>query len=549
MHQCRGFSRFAGRTSSIRKAKAPRRRPPVTEDLEPRRLLSLSLVVNTLQDSIDPVGSATVSLRDAITQANSAGTPTNITFAPNLNGSILLSNGQLEISSNMAIGGPGAGVITIDAQSQSRVLQVDAGATSTISGLTMTNGRSNGEAIFSGGAILNDGTLTLTGVLVSNSRAATGFPDSPGGSGGGIYSDGTLTITNSAIIGNTAGGGGAGLAQPDLGDDGGGGGFGGGIANDGVLSVFNTTISGNAAGAGGAGGEGLPSVTLGEGGMGGNGGDGGGIVNGVFNTTATPTATLINDTISENTVGPRGPGGLGYISGFPGFPGGGEGVANEAGASLAIGNTIVANNNIQLEPGDTFGQFNSLGYNLIGDTGTSSGWTTTDQVGSSALPLNALLAPLSNYGGPTQTYALMKGSPALNHGNNGQVIQYSLNTDQRGLSRIFNTVVDIGSYEAQPPALAGDVNHDGTVNFSDLVLLAQHYNSSVPLYELGDLNGDGIVNFPDLVILAQNYNKTSTAASAALQPQATDSPAITTDAATLHHKLMPSIRTTSKVRG
>jgi len=69
----------------------------------------------------------------------------------------------------------------------------------------------------------------------------------------------------------------------------------------------------------------------------------------------------------------------------------------------------------------------------------------------------------------------------------------------------------------------GDANLDGSVNFSDLVALAQHYNTaSGANWDQGDFNYDGKVNFTDLVALAQNYGGTavpaavSASASAAL---------------------------------
>jgi len=61
------------------------------------------------------------------------------------------------------------------------------------------------------------------------------------------------------------------------------------------------------------------------------------------------------------------------------------------------------------------------------------------------------------------------------------------------------------------PLAAGDATADGSVDFNDLVKLAQNYNSSGPsLWEQGDFNGDGLVDFNDLVLLAQNYNTTQT---------------------------------------
>lgn len=52
----------------------------------------------------------------------------------------------------------------------------------------------------------------------------------------------------------------------------------------------------------------------------------------------------------------------------------------------------------------------------------------------------------------------------------------------------------------------GDANYDGTIDFNDLVALAQHYNSGGNQWPDGDFTDDGLVDFNDLVGLAQNYN-------------------------------------------
>lgn len=54
---------------------------------------------------------------------------------------------------------------------------------------------------------------------------------------------------------------------------------------------------------------------------------------------------------------------------------------------------------------------------------------------------------------------------------------------------------------------AGDLNLDGTVNFNDLLALAQNYGHTGATYSQGDINQDGTVNFNDLLTLAQNYGK------------------------------------------
>jgi hypothetical protein len=71
---------------------------------------------------------------------------------------------------------------------------------------------------------------------------------------------------------------------------------------------------------------------------------------------------------------------------------------------------------------------------------------------------------------------------------------------------------------------AGDLNGDRTVNFADLVVLAQNYNQSGRSYHEGniDYSADGTVNFADLVLLAQRYGRSLAAA-----PLASMKPAVT----------------------
>jgi hypothetical protein len=54
--------------------------------------------------------------------------------------------------------------------------------------------------------------------------------------------------------------------------------------------------------------------------------------------------------------------------------------------------------------------------------------------------------------------------------------------------------------------LAGDANRDRRVDFEDLTVLAQNYNTSGQTFDHGDFNYDGRVDFADLVIVAQRYN-------------------------------------------
>ncbi len=77
------------------------------------------------------------------------------------------------------------------------------------------------------------------------------------------------------------------------------------------------------------------------------------------------------------------------------------------------------------------------------------------------------------------------------------------------------TFVSLTSYDGAPldatalvfvATLRGDTNLDKTVNFDDLLALAQNYNAAGTLvWTQGDTNGDATVNFDDLLALAQNY--------------------------------------------
>jgi len=68
------------------------------------------------------------------------------------------------------------------------------------------------------------------------------------------------------------------------------------------------------------------------------------------------------------------------------------------------------------------------------------------------------------------------------------------------------------------PAIAGDANLDGKVNFQDLLLLAQHFGAPAANWDQGDFNYDGVVNFNDLLALAQNFGKTAAVGASTNRP-------------------------------
>ena len=92
----------------------------------------------------------------------------------------------------------------------------------------------------------------------------------------------------------------------------------------------------------------------------------------------------------------------------------------------ASGTRIVALNLVDLggTGPDVSGDFTSGGHNLIGDGSGSTGFTNGtngDQVGTAPTPSTRGSARWRNNGGPTQTKALLAGSPAIDTGDNNAI--------------------------------------------------------------------------------------------------------------------------------
>jgi fibronectin-binding autotransporter adhesin len=210
------------------------------------------------------------------------------------------------------------------------------------------------------------GTTTLTNCTVSGNKAISD-------DGGGVHNyNSNVTLTNCTISGNSALQGG------------------GGVFNyGGQTTLAGCTLSGNSAGilGGGVGTNALASqTTLTNCTLSGNSApEGGGLWMSGLSSSAPTSATLLNCTVSGNSA-------TQYVCG---------GVGHSLTGSVTLGNTIVAGNT---EPGtvpDVYGAMVSLGHNLIGNTYGSSGWVIgSDLTAAASAPLNPLLAPLGNYGGP-----------------------------------------------------------------------------------------------------------------------------------------------------
>ncbi|PYT01856.1 MAG: hypothetical protein DMF63_03190 [Acidobacteria bacterium] len=383
-------------------------------------------IVTKTADTNDGVcGDADCSLREAIAGSNT--TPDNdiVIFALPFFSSpqtITLSGTELVAMNNgtLTVAGPGAYRLTISGNNASRIIRGVATANVTLSGMRLTAG--NGVSTVnnnSGGAILNEGTMTLLDLIVANNGTSTnagGIRNSGTGSvmtinrcvianntaatssAGGIqnFSTSTLTVLNSTFTGNVSGGGTVG---------------GGAMQANGTVSITNSTFSGNMSNTTGGGGainsNGslllLTNVTITGNSSNGNGG-------GLHRGTTNPNGFIRNSIISGNSG---------------------------ASASTDVTNSA--------------GGLVSQGNNIIGAVGTSTGWIMSDQQN-----VDPLLAPLGFYGGFGMTHLPLSGSPAINMGQNCVVDQTcsannppsAVTTDERGVARPFGASVDVGAVEA-----------------------------------------------------------------------------------------------------
>jgi hypothetical protein len=391
---------------------------------------------------------ATATLTDCVISGNSAGTHNNGGGGLYNAGSLALTG--CTVSDNSGSQGGGVLNYALSSNTQSVTLVMD---NCTVSG----NSAGNGGGVYN----LGYGTAMLTDCTVSGNTASDTFgggvsnligtlslanciiSDNQAPRGGGVINNGTATVTNCTFSGNTTIAGGGGFyeqygpaALTDCTVSGNTANYGGGLADNSVVGNYTLTLTDCSI---------INNYASYE---------GGGIA--IFQRSVVSMANCI---VSGNTAGKLGGGVLNdnstaaltncTVSGNSANQGGG--LDNYAGTTTpTLANTIVAGNKAATSP-DVFGGVTSLGNNLIGATDGSSGWVGSDLTGTSALPLEPLLAPLGNYGGPTQTMPLLPGSLAIDAGNNALAVDGNgnpLTTDQRGLPRIVNATVDIGAFES-----------------------------------------------------------------------------------------------------
>ncbi|MEZ5944574.1 MAG: VCBS repeat-containing protein [Planctomycetaceae bacterium] len=363
-------------------------------------------------------GDGVLSLREAITAANSILGSDVVFISPSVVNNIVLTAGELVVSDDTIISSQSLPLTTIDANLMSRHFQIGPGATVTIEGFHLINGRGG----FEGGSINNDGNLTLQTMWLSGNAADFG---------GAIDNDSIATGVSLTIIDSTLSQNGATRS-------------GGAIFNNEIMTLVNTTISDN--------------FSFGEGG-------------GIHQSASGGGQSLVsNSTITKNRAdfdesGTEAGGGI-----------------SNSGGSIVLDNTIVGGNfqDAFTAPSDLSGTFQGS-HNLIGDA-ASSGGLMNGQSGNivglngvgERIASSYLDNRLQSNGGSVPTHALVASGVAVNAGDDSLVSPILLSrqffNDARGIFTRFGqggpdgeTTVDIGAYELQPRLLV-NTKLDETTN-------------------------------------------------------------------------------------
>jgi parallel beta-helix repeat protein len=378
-----------------------------------------TFTVTTASDENDGgTGGSGLSLREALTLANSSSGADTINFAQSLSGqTISLTLGELVITDSLTLTGLGANNLSVSGNNLSRVFNVNDGSFSStlavsLSGITLTAGNSAGD----GGGIFNQENLSLSDTIVTGNSAA--------GNGGGLFNGiGTVTLSNSSLSNNRA--------SQD----------GGGLFNEGTLNASNSSFSNNAASSrGGAIANSGGTATVSGSGFTGNVASQSG--GGFFNNG---TATVSGSSFSNNSAVNHG-GGLLTVAGgtstieqsnFSGNSAGGNG----GGLSSNLSTTSVSNSNLS-------------GNRAGGDGGGIYSDLSTTNVSNSNLSTNSAL---NNGGGiaSTNSSSTTLSSSSLTQntaGNNGG----GLSNSDGSFARLNNSTLNGNSAGVNGGGLANE---------------------------------------------------------------------------------------------
>lgn len=394
-------------------------------------------------------------LRTAVDDAQANPGFDRILFSSGLSGTITLLDGDLEIDDGVEIVGPGHARVTVDGNGLDRIFSIyPAGqglpfTNFTISGLTLTGGDpgedEEGGAIFSvgGRVVVEDSVITGNtasdgfggavaskyGSVLIDSSVISGN-SAEGGGGLATKYGGTVTVDDTTIVGNTTNGEGGGGINTALAD---------------TLVITDSTLSGNSAPGRGGGGIAAygSSTLLSNSTVSGNSAEGGGGVLAINYDyfDAASKFTTRNSTIAQNSA-----------TEFAG------GVGAYGDTALFSTNSIIAGNTTGEVAPNVGGEIDAA-FTLVNDP--AGGVINETTPGSNLIGVDPGIGPLASNGGPTQTHALLTGSPALDAGNGT-----GSNHDQRAQSRpvelpnVANSTApgadgsDIGAYEAQADEVA-----------------------------------------------------------------------------------------------
>jgi len=406
------------------------------------------------------------------------------------------------VTSEITIEGNNATIERSSSAPNFRILHLADEGNLTVNRLTIRGGL---LGRWSGSGIYAFGTLRLNKCTIRDNRTEEGY-------GGGIHSPyGQVTLTQTTVRDNEAyGGGGIGadggtldLIRSTIRDN--TAQHAGGINNrDGIATLTDSTVDHNRGWPGGGGGiiswremtliGTTVSRNLGQ--------DAGGIMNfGIFN--------LIKSTISDNDGGAGSGGAIANggtlsidSSTISGNRSGGSGSTIDSMNTVTLVNSIIVGENAGNECHGS--GFTSQGYNL-GSDDTCGLDQPTDQPSATAL-----LGPLQDNGGPTETHALLSGSPAIDQGSCP-----GCTTDQRGKPRPVDLPgipdaddgCDIGAFEFQyqPLPSSGYVvainvlhkNQQVLPNWRVTVYAGPDGTGGVRAEQLTDANGRVVLRLPN----------------------------------------------------
>jgi len=393
------------------------------------------------------------SLRDIVAQSASG----DVIDLTRLGCARIVLKNQIDIPlGNLTLLGTGSGLLEIDGDRRSRVLNHSGYGTLRLEGLTISQGalqRRDGD-VASGGCIHSDSRVIASDLVLSQCHASSANGACLGGAiaaqgldlelsrmtdnvcessgaaaiGGAIYA-GKLLLGNSLLARNRAS-----ADAPDFALrhplstaqlEGVVGGLGGGFFALFDVSISGSTVAANHARVGGGGDA--YALWMQSSTVSGNSAD-----SGAAGLRAT-LVEVVNSTIAFNSS---------TASGMPLAAGLATNSLGELFSSIVFGNT---SGDVPFDI-SSFGPIGLGTNNLVGAADIA--------LPAETLRVDPLLAPLADNGGPTPTHALSTGSPAINAGRNSQ----GFANDQRGTGfpRVIDDAADIGSFEMQTDVIFSD---------------------------------------------------------------------------------------------